>query len=324
MDNLIQLDRGIAAKRRQAQEQAQEVARIGAEFVMAVRTEAIDCLKDLLLPGSPAAMQLEIFGANLFRIALRLEDSSELGQLAPVEFETQGNTGLLVLGVLEPLEQGEGHLKCLLGASLFLQQQSSGAWSILEVLPGTPGAPLDPNVLVERTVLDYYQGYASLPLQEGNLDPVERLFLKEMQGREGLFNLDELLNAFRLWRDFLTKSGSVLKRSLTSYAAAVEYLISLFDRFQVEGATVAKRYSTTVSAVQGRARLIAHALNATQFDDRYSIHTDPIAHYRQVFEDISGRFNQHEMEKAAQKYAGVFNTIEVSPNDTDFFGPTDR
>lgn len=296
-------------------QQAQAAARIGAAFVAAVRVGAIDPLKDMLLPGSSAAMQLEIFGATLFRIALRLDNPCEQGQLAPVEFEMQGNTSLLELGISPG---------ATLAASLFLQNQPSGAWLILEVLPGTPGAPLNPNESADCAVLNYYQGYASLPLLEGNLDPVERFFLKEMQGREGLFNLDELLNAFRLWRDFRKKSGSVLKGSSASYAAAVEYLISLFDRFQVEGATVAKRYSTTVSAMQGRARLIAHALNATQFDDRYSIHSDPIAHYRQVFEDIGGRFNQHEMEKAAQKYAGVFNTVEVSPDDTDFFGPTDR
>ena len=295
--------------------QAQAVAHIGAEFVLAVRTEAIDSINEMLLPGSPAALQFEIFGANLFGIALRLNDPSEQGQLAPFEFETQGNTGLLVLGVLEPLS---------IGASLFLQQQLSGDWLILEVLPGKPYAPLEPNVPAERAILDYYQGYASLPLLQEKLDPVERLFLKYMQGRDGLFNLEELLNAFRLWRDFRKKSGSGLKGSSASYAAAVEYLISLFDHFQVEGASVAKRYATSLSALQGRARLISQTLNATQFDDRYSIHPDPVAHYRQVFEDIGGRFNQHEMEEASNKYAEVFDTVEVSPDDTDFFGPTDR
>jgi hypothetical protein len=89
----------------------------------------------------------------------------------------------------------------------------------------------------------------------------------------------------------------------------------------VDSREVAQRYATTTTALLNRSREIAQTLNATQFDDRYSIHPDPIAHYRQLFRDIGGAFNQEEMERARREYTKVFDTVEVPPDDTDFFGP---
>jgi hypothetical protein len=142
-----------------------------------------------------------------------------------------------------------------------------------------------------------------------------------MQERNGQFNLDETLNAARLWRDFKA-IGTEFSGSPAAWAAAVEYLIGLFDHFKVSLNQIAKAYSSSPSATVRRARELALALNTTQFDDRYSIHPDPIAHYREVFSDIGGRFSQEEMEKAQHEYNKVFDKVEVPPDDTDFYGPS--
>jgi len=301
------------------QEQARAAAQLGADFIGAVRTGEVDWLASVVAPGSAAALQLEIFGVALFRIGLRLDDPEEQGKLAPYDFQFEGEVGLLELGVIEPLPEGQGHLRRLFGSSLLLQATGNG-WQISELIPVNSDGNLHPNSPADHEVLAVYQGHKALPLQTANLDLVERLFLAKMQMQTGWFNLEELLNAVRLWRDYRAKQ-TVSKRQVASLAAAVEYLISLFDYFQVDSQEVAQRYATTTPALLNRSREIAQTLNATQFNDRYSIHPDPIAHYRQLFRDIGGAFDQEEIERARREYTKVFDTVEVPPDDLDFFGP---
>ncbi len=318
MTNLIQLNRGLTGKRAQAKAAAQ----LGAEFIEAVRAQHLPSLSRLILPGSPAAMQQELFGGELFRVGLRLDDPREKGQLAPFEFQAEGEIGLLEVGVLEPLAEGQGHLRCIYGSSLLLRLQPGDSWLLEELIPVNTGKGFNPADPADRLILEVYQGKRAIPLQTANLDRVEQLFLASMQNQDGHFNIQELLNAIRLWRDFKGKKPDYKSGKAQIWAAAVEYLISLYDYFKVDEAEVARHYSTTTPAMLRRVRELAQTLNATQFDDRYSIHPDPIAHYREVFAELGGRFNQEEMAKAARQFGQVFNTVEVPPDDADFFGPS--
>jgi hypothetical protein len=318
LTNLIQLNRGATGKRAQAKAAAQ----LGAEFIEAVWARHLPSLQRLVLPDSPAAMQLELFGDELFRVGLRLNDPREKGQLAPFEFQAEGEIGLLEVGVLEPLTEGEGHFRSLLGSSLLLRLQPGDSWLVEELIPVNTGKGFNPDDPADAIILEVYQGKRALPLQTANLDPVEQLFLASMPAQDGRFNIQELLNAVRLWRDFKGKKPDYKPGKAHIWAAAVEYLINLYDYFKAEEAEIARHYSTTTPAMLRRVRELAQTLNATQFDDRYSIHPDPIAHYREVFAEIGGRFNQEEMAKAARQFQEVFNTIEVPPDDVDFFGPS--
>lgn len=300
-------------------EQARAAAQLGADFIGAVRTGEVNWLGQVVAPGSAAALQLEIYGVALFRVGLRLDNPQEQGKLAPYDFQFEGEVGLLELGVIEPLPEGQGHWRRLFGSSLLLRATGND-WQISELIPVNSDGNLHPDSPADQEVLAVYQGRKALPLQTANLDEVEQLFLAKMQAQTVRFNLEELLNAVRLWRDYRARQA-VNKRQLASLAAAVEYLISLFDYFQVDSREVAQRYATTTSALLNRSRELAQTLTATQFDDRYSIHPDPIAHYRQLFKDIGGAFNQEEMERARREYNKVFDTVEVPPDDLDFFGP---
>jgi hypothetical protein len=67
---------------------------------------------------------------------------------------------------------------------------------------------------------------------------------------------------------------------------------------------------------------IAQTLNVTQFDDRYSIHPDPISHYKILFDEIGVDYRAKTQVQNDLLEGGVFNTVAPIPaDDEDFFGP---
>ena len=225
-----------------------------------------------------------MFGVAWLRLDLRLADPRENGQLAPYDLQTEGDLGLLELAVLtsqsEPTERG--HFFRLFGSGLLLQRADTtpNGWQIMEVLPVNADGQLRPDDPADAAILAFHQGRSALSLRP-DLPPTERLFLVQMQS-QGRFNLEEQLNAVRLGRDYAaTHEPPTDQQTNPAEAAAIEYLITLFDYHRVDGDELAARYGLDAERVTDQAREIAAALGVTQFDDRYTIHPDPIAHYRE-------------------------------------------
>jgi hypothetical protein len=307
-------------------ELAQAAARRGEEFIAAVRTGNENTVKEFLLENSTAAYLFDMFGVALFRLDLRL-DQAEAEKLAPYDLQLEGEVGLLELGVLQPLEvegsepEEHGHILRLFGSSLLLNY--SGDWYITDVLPFNSDGKLNPQNPLDQQITEVHQGRQFLPLKLDRLDETEGRFLKNMQEQSGRFNLEELVNALRMWRDFKSKTTSTKRISnrAKAWAGAVEYLITLFDYHEVDDHALAKRYDTEATDILERARQIAQTLNVTQFDDRYSIHPDPVAHYRAIFQDLGVNPERDRRVLEASQRA-VFDTIEEVPDDDeDFFGP---
>lgn len=308
-------------------ELAREAARRGEEFIAAVRANHEMAIRTMIAPGSAAAYLLDMFGPGLFRLDLRLDDEREAGRLAPYDIQLEGEVALLELGVLEPLEvegaEGEqhGHLRRLFGSSLLLSYVKQG-WLVSEVLPFNSDGALNPQNPPDKQLLDLHQGKTPLPLQPDHLDDAEWQFLTSMQGQAGRFNLEEMVNALRLWRDFKAKNDTHPDGKADAWAAGIEYLITLFDYHEAAMEGLAERYGVEAETVLDRAREIAHTLNVTQFDDRYSIHPDPVTHYRAIFGELGIQPEKDERIRLARERERVFDTIEPVPDDDeDFFGP---
>ncbi|HEX2915994.1 MAG TPA: hypothetical protein VH186_34850 [Chloroflexia bacterium] len=313
---------------------AQEAARLGETLVAAVRAGQLGFVETLLLPGGPAFQAVRLFGLDLLRLDLRLDDPREEGRLAPYDLQIEPEMALLELGVLSTLPpendepRARPHLVRLFGSSLVLSRVpgSEYGWLVEEILPVNAGGQLRPGEASDDRIIAAHQGKAPLPLRREKLDPVEALFLEGMQAADS-YNLAELFNAVRMWGDFChleeLSSAGLDRQSSAAWAAAVEYLINLFDTHKAEPENMAARYEVQPEIVTDRAREIAQTLRATQFDDRYSIHPDPIGHFREVFGELGINPNKDEKTQQALLNSKVFDSIEVPPDDEDFFGPPD-
>lgn len=306
---------------------ARSAAQLGNDFIEAARQGNSEALAAMLEPGSTAALLFEMFGAAIFQIDLRLEDAQEQNQLAPYDFQIEDNVGLLELGVLKPLENngaedGRPHFRRIFGSSLLLSLNGDGqSWCIADLLPVNSDGKLDIEQAIDRQIMAVHRGEQVLPLRLNRLDPVEKSLLLGMQKRTGKYNLEEMVNALRLWRDFKARRGSTLLAMPQSWAAGAEYLISLFDFGQADAEALGLAYLTEAETVENCAREIAQNLRANQFDDRYSLHPDPVGHYQTLFKElgISPERDEKVQSSSQQK---VFDSIEVPPDDTDFFGPS--
>lgn len=317
------------------QHAAQEAARLGEALVHAVRQDRLDVVEGLVVPESVAGLGVRLFGLALLRLDLRLDDPREQRQLKPYDLQIEPGVALLELGVLSTLA-GEDelfaperpHLTRLFGSSLVLgqAQDCEYGWLVEEVLPANSNGRLRPDDPTDAQIIAVHQGLAALPLRLENLHPVEKLFLEKMQGQAGKFNLAELFNAARLWQDFLTVSGAeelpaIANQNPSEWAAGIEYLITVFDYHQADPAALTALYGVTEESLTDRARELAFTLKVTQFDDRYSVHPDPIAHYRALFGELGVNPKRDDQLLEARR-KNVFNSIEDVPADDDtFFGP---
>lgn len=313
---------------------AQEAARLGEALVLAVRQSNLALVEQLVAPGSPAGWSVYLFGLGLLRLDLRLADRREQGQLKPYDLQIEPEAALLELGVIQPLDAAEPansperpHLTRLFGSSLVLRQASASeyGWLVEEVLPINSNGRLDPADPTDLNIMEVHRGEAALPLRLEKLNPVEKLFLTRLQGQAGRFNLEELYNAVRLWQDFRARLSpeeldSVDRANPAEWAAGVEYLITLFDYHQADQDELSQAYGVKAESITDRARELAFTLKVTQFDDRYSIHPDPVGHYRALFGELGINPKRDEKLLAALQ-KNVFDSIEVPPDDDTFFGP---
>ncbi len=314
---------------------AQEAARLGEALVLAVRQSNLALVEQLVWPGSATEWSVYLFGLALLRLDLRLDDPREQGQLKPYDLQIEPEAALLDLGVIQPMDQDEPaspperpHLTRLFGSSLVLRQAPAGeyGWLVEEVLPVNSNGRLNPNDPTDLNIIEVHRGETVLPLRQEKLSPIEKLFLARLQGHADRFNLEELYNAVRLWHDFRERSApeeleQVDKLDPAEWAAGVEYLITLFDYHQADQDELSRAYGIKVETLADRARELAFTLKVTQFDDRYSIHPDPIEHYRAIFGELG--INPHRDEKLlAARRNNVFDSIEVPPDDDTFFGPS--
>lgn len=319
----FQINRDAYKLRKQQRERAQTAARLGSDFVVAVRNNLAAEVELLLAENSPARLAFDMFGTLLFRLDLRLADPQEAGKLAPYDLQIDPQMALLELAVLEPLEQGEGHVKRLFGSSLLLQPSAVTAygWLILDVIPVNSDGTFSEDAETDQRILAVHQGREILPLQAERLSLIEHKFLSEMQGQNGRFNLEELYNALRLWRGY-TALVSAEQATPNAWAAAVEYLITLFDYFEVNEDDLAHRYQVSQDILSNCYQEIAQVLKVTQFDDRYSIHPDPVAHYKTLFDDIGIDYRSKKQVRDDLLQGGMFNSVAPIPDDDeDFFGP---
>jgi len=306
---------------------AQAAADLGARLIEAARSEDAVALAQLFEPGSGAALLVELFGPKLVQVDLRLADALEQGRLTPYDFQVEGAVGLLELGVLEPLAgggaavEGQPHMSRVFGSALLLHlNQVGNGWLVADLLPVNSDGVLDQTQASDNQILAVHRGEMLLPLQLAQLDPVEKGLLTGMQKRHSRFNLEEMVNALRLWRDFKARRGSSLLAMPQSWAAGVEYLITLFDFGAAEATSLAQAYNVEVEEVENCAREIAQNLRANQFDDRYSLHPDPVQHYRALFKELGVQPERDEAVSRAQQQK-VFDSVEVPPDDQNFFGP---
>jgi hypothetical protein len=305
---------------------ALQAAKLGENLIAAVRAGQQEKIAGWLAPGSTAALALEIFGLGLFRLDLRLDDPRENGQLAPYDLQIEQEIALLELGVVTALPAQEGerpHLTRLYGSSLLLSPalESEFGWLIEDILPVNADGQLRATDPADALILKTHQGYSPLPLRRDNLDKTEIRFLEQMQNQPGRFNLEEQFNAVRLWRDFKAAESGLTNRP--EWAAAVEYLITIFDYHAAEAEELAPRYQISAESLTDSAREVAATLGVTQFDDRYSIHPDPIAHYRQLFGELGINPHRDEQLRLTAERSKVFDRVEVPPDDDDFWGPGD-
>ena len=119
----------------ESQHSALSAAKLGESLIAAVRAGQDSQVIGWLLPGSPAALALDIFGLALLRLDLRLDDPRENGQLAPYDLQIEPEVALLELGVITTLLAENGarpHLTRLFGSSLLLRPapQSEFGWLV--------------------------------------------------------------------------------------------------------------------------------------------------------------------------------------------------
>ncbi len=320
----------MADRQSTAQAQAQQAARLGETFIELVRAGVTAQLEPLFKPASSAALYFEMFGAALFRLDLRLDDPREQGQLAPYDLQIEQDLALLELGVItnHPLAgqatAGPGHLFRQFGSGLVLSRaeppQAEFGWLIEEVLPLNADGRWQPGDPTDERILAVHQGQAALPLWSARLGETVSRLLSGLQCPPGRFNLEEQLNALRLWQDYRQAAESTADEVSGPAIAAIEYLISLFDYHTVDLAALAERTGENPESITDQAREITSLLRVTQFDDKYSIHPDPVAHYRQLFGELG---IDPRRDEAIRQAAGnsIFDSIEVPPDDDTFFGP---
>jgi hypothetical protein len=135
-----------------------------------------------------------------------------------------------------------------------------------EMLQSGKGVPSDPWVLPVALMA----GAIRLPLREEAMtDEVERLVLTTLQNQG--HSLFALVNAQKLWREFVSKTKPVVDVPL-AWAAVVEFLIADQEMVQTTEAEVAAAYHINPIAFSQRVAQVKKALKiaATGLDERYT------------------------------------------------------
>ncbi|MCA9873648.1 MAG: hypothetical protein KC441_08335 [Anaerolineales bacterium] len=256
-----------------------------AALVEATLREDEPAAAEQLLPGSPAAQLLALFGLEVFDILLKTvlgQDQLELVQVVEVpeglfiEFAWimpgPAEAGRPVDGkvsVLLQLRHGRFLISDVNPAGLDLLLTEARARAILatsKILSRRDELPSEPWILP----LALFAGFLPLPLRpEALADAVETRFFAGLQQRE--YGVMLLLRARRLWHDF-KQANPLPTGSPALWAAAVEWVMGEQNSRPMPATAVAAAYDVSPAKLRKRAEVIQETLHITALDDRY---TDP-------------------------------------------------
>lgn len=253
-------------------------------LITATLAEDPATISQQLYPGHPAAGALDLFGPGVFDIVLKTILGRERLGLARAIESAEGQV-FLEYAWPDP-EEGAGAFTAVDVVSVVMTH-SDGRWWVSEINPAGIDLPLNApramSVLAGAQLLQedgaippepwvlpitLYAGVLQLPPRDGSLaDAVEALLIPGMQERR--YGFLSLLNARRLWRDFVAAAAPDLEPA-APWAAAVEFLISEQIRLGQTQAAIARPYRVTLGAIVNRVKQIKQALAITELDDRYS------------------------------------------------------
>jgi hypothetical protein len=266
---------------------AWETSPVVRELVGALKGLNEGALARLLMPESEAEWAFRLFGMGplLFLLFMHLEGE----EFVMPRFARCGPEEVLVeVGWVTGVdEEGRARYDPRRVSTVRLQRHEDG-WRISDVSPG----PLDRHISMleahELLARAMHEGRHAEPLgfpwgvltgafqlkRMGRepLDQVETLFVKGMERSE--FGVPEIIRAVRLWREFKER-GSPTYRRPEVYAAAVEYVMTLFGFCGDSQVQIAERYGVSPSSVSSKWQEMERALSLSQFDRRYSVHEDP-------------------------------------------------
>jgi hypothetical protein len=266
---------------------AQHASAVVRELVGALKELDEEAIARLLMPESEAEWAFRLFGMGplLFLLFMHLECE----EFVMPRFARRGPEEVLaeVGWVTGVDEEGRARYDPRRVSTVKLQRYEGG-WRISSVSP----APLDHQIPVleaqELLARAVQEGRGAEPLgfpwgvltgafqlkRLGSepLDQVERLFVEGMEHSQ--FGVPEIVRAMRLWRQFKERASPTCRRPEV-YAAAVEYVMTLFGFYGDSQVQIAERYGVSPSSVSGKWHEIERTLSLSQFDPRYSVHEDP-------------------------------------------------
>jgi hypothetical protein len=266
---------------------AQQASPVVRELVGALKELDEGAIARLLVPESEAEWAFRIFGVGplLFLLFMHLECE----EFVLPRFARRGPQEVLaeVGWVTGVDEEGRARYDPRRVSTVKLQRRE-GNWRISDVNP----APLDHQISVSEA-----QELLARAMQEGRgaeplvfpwgvitgafqlkrlgsepLDQVERLFVEGMEHSE--FGVPEIIRAVRLWREFKERASPTYRRPEV-YAAAVEYVMTLFGFYGDSQVRIAERYGVSPASISSKWHEIERALSLSQFDRRYSVDEDP-------------------------------------------------
>ena len=268
---------------------AQQTGPVVRELVGALKKLDEGAVARLLLPESEAEWAFRLFGMGplLFLLFIHLEGE----EFVMPRFAGRGPREVLAeVGWVTGVDE-EGRPKYdPRRVSTVKLQRYEGNWRISNVSPG----PLDREISVaeaqEALARAVQEGHGAEPLGfpwgvltgalqlkrlgREPLDQVERLFVEGMDHSE--FGVPEIIRAVRLWRQFKERASPTYRRPEV-YAAAVEYVMTLFGFYGDSQVQIAERYGVSPASVSSKWHEIERTLSLSQFDPRYSVHEDPRA-----------------------------------------------
>jgi len=266
---------------------AQQASPVVRELVGALKELDEGAIARLLVPESEAEWAFRIFGVGplLFLLFMHLECE----EFVLPRFARRGPQEVLaeVGWVTGVDEEGRARYDPRRVSTVKLQRRE-GNWRISDVNP----APLDHQISVaeaqELLARAVQAGRGAEPLvfpwgvitgafqikRLGSepLDQVERLFVEGMEHSE--FGVPEIIRAVRLWREFKERASPTYRRPEV-YAAAVEYVMTLFGFYGDSQVRIAERYGVSPASISSKWHEIERALSLSQFDRRYSVDEDP-------------------------------------------------
>jgi len=255
-------------------------------LIAATVAEDPQAIRQLLLPGGPAADALDLFGFVVFDILLKTVLGRErLGLTRAIEGDG-GRSVFIEFAWPDPATSDRSYTAVDVVAVRL--ERTGGGWLVAEINPASADLPLNnmraTSILAGTQVMSddgalpsepwllpvaLYAGLLQLPLQPGAaVDPVEELLLPGIQARQ--FGFLPLIYGRRLWRDFVAAAGPDAADRPGAWAAAVEVIMGEQSNRAETQAAAGRHYRASLGAVASRAKQIRRSLDIQPFDERYT------------------------------------------------------